>query len=82
MMGYGTEDENVLIKLGREVASCLGLVRANVQVKEYQGLVHWYSEHMPSDIFGFIRQKPKIETSSKADDRSTQGRYTSYLQGC
>lgn len=60
-LGHGTEDERVDIKLGREAKNALELMGMDVQMKEYEGLGHWYSEDMLRDIFRFIKEKLKIE---------------------
>ena len=60
-LGHGTEDEKVDIKLGREAKNALDLLGTNIQMKEYEGLGHWYSEDMLRDIFKFIKKKFKIE---------------------
>jgi predicted esterase len=60
-LGHGTEDEKVGIEHGREAKNCLDLVGADVQMVEYEGLGHWYSEAMLDDIFGFLRVKLGIE---------------------
>ncbi|TVY40220.1 Acyl-protein thioesterase [Lachnellula occidentalis] len=56
-MGHGTEDEKVPIEIGREAKTCLELLGADVQMVEYEGLGHWYSDEMLGDIFGFLREK-------------------------
>jgi predicted esterase len=45
-LGHGTEDERVDIKLGREAKKALELMGTDVQMMEYEGLGHWYSEDM------------------------------------
>ncbi|TVY24679.1 Acyl-protein thioesterase [Lachnellula hyalina] len=56
-MGHGTEDEKVPIERGREARTCLDLLGADVQMVEYEGLGHWYSEEMLGNIFGFLEEK-------------------------
>ncbi|KAK4212154.1 alpha/beta-hydrolase [Rhypophila decipiens] len=54
-LGHGVEDGNVSITLGRTAFSCLtdlGVERA--EWKEYEGLGHWYSAEMLSDIVDWI----------------------------
>jgi len=53
-LGHGTEDDRVKIELGREVQKCLQLLEADVQMVEYDGLGHWYSDDMLRDIFQFL----------------------------
>jgi predicted esterase len=60
-LAHGTEDEKVDIKLGREAKNALDLLGTNIQMMEYGGLGHWYSEDMLRDIFKFIKKKFKIE---------------------
>lgn len=58
-LGHGTEDAQVKIELGQEVNECLKLLGVDVQMVEYEGLGHWYSEDMFRDIFQFLKQKLK-----------------------
>ncbi|KAF7856959.1 hypothetical protein EAF04_009719 [Stromatinia cepivora] len=60
-LGNGREDPKVSIEMGREAKRCLDLLGADVELKEYEGLGHWYSEHMLSDIFQFLKEKLNIE---------------------
>jgi predicted esterase len=60
-LGHGTEDETVSIRLGREAKNCLELMGTDVQMKEYEGLGHWYSEDMLRNIFQFMKEKLKIK---------------------
>ncbi|PMD65623.1 alpha/beta-hydrolase [Hyaloscypha bicolor E] len=62
-LGHGAEDEKVDIKLGREAKNALDLMGTNVQMKEYEGLGHWYSEDLLRDIFNFIKEKVKVEVA-------------------
>ncbi|KAM3069594.1 hypothetical protein ACMFMF_008807 [Clarireedia jacksonii] len=59
-LGHGTEDEKVPVELGREAKRALGLLGADVEMKEYVGLGHWYSEVMFDDIFRFLEEKMKV----------------------
>lgn len=59
-LGHGTEDEKVDIELGREVKTCLNLIGADVEMVEYDGLGHWYSEEMLKDIFAFLKDKLRV----------------------
>ncbi|PQE29381.1 acyl- thioesterase protein [Rutstroemia sp. NJR-2017a WRK4] len=59
-LGHGTEDEKVPIELGREAKRVLALLGADVEMKEYPDLGHWYSEVMFDDIFRFLREKLNI----------------------
>jgi predicted esterase len=60
-LGHGMEDEKVPIELGREAKTCLKLLGADVQMAEYDGLGHWYSEEMLGDIFEFLKEKLRVE---------------------
>lgn len=62
-LGLGTEDESVVVELGREAKKALEMIGTNVQMKEYEGLGHWYSEDMLRDIFQFMKEKLKIESA-------------------
>jgi predicted esterase len=64
-LGHGTDDERVDIKLGWEAKNALGMMGIDVQMKEYEGLGHWYSEDMLRDIFKFMKEKMKIEEIEK-----------------
>jgi predicted esterase len=59
-LGHGTEDDRVVIELGREAKNALELIGMDVRMNEYEGLGHWYSEDMLRDIFRFIKEKLKI----------------------
>ena len=56
-LGHGIDDEKVPIEIGQEANTCLELVGADVQMVEYEGLGHWYSDKMLSDIFDFLKEK-------------------------
>ena len=58
-LGHGTEDKSVDIKLGREAKMALELMGTDVQMNEYEGLGHWYSEDMLRNIFSFTKDKLK-----------------------
>jgi predicted esterase len=53
-MGHGSEDEKVPVALGKLAAELLGDVGMCVEWKEYDGLGHWYSEHMLKDVIAFL----------------------------
>lgn len=57
-LGHGMEDEKIPIVLGKDAARCLGEAMAMevVRWREYEGLGHWYSKEMLSDIAGFVRE--------------------------
>ena len=56
-LAHGTEDEKVSVELGRQARDCLGVLGANVQWKEYEGLGHWYSGQMLGDLVEFLTGK-------------------------
>lgn len=56
-LGHGIEDEKVPIEIGREAKTCLGLLGADVEMIQYEGLEHWYSKPMLADIFAFLRER-------------------------
>ena len=62
-LGHGIEDKKVPIEIGREAKTCLELVGADVQMVEYEGLGHWYSDKMLSDIFDFLKEKLSIKVA-------------------
>lgn len=64
-LGHGTEDDRVVIELGREAKNALELIGMDVQMKEYESLGHWYSEDMLRDIFRFIKEKLRIESTEE-----------------
>ena len=53
-LGHGVLDEKVPVGLGREAAHCLRTLGATVEMKEYEGLGHWYSGRMLADIVRFL----------------------------
>ena len=59
-LGHGIEDEKVSIEQGREAFNALSLLKATVQMVEYPGLGHWYSEEMLVDIFEFLKEKLRL----------------------
>ncbi len=67
-LGHGTEDEKVSVELGREAETALELMGMDVQMKEYEGLGHRYSENMLRDIFRFIKEKLEIEETEESRD--------------
>ncbi|KAM5429174.1 hypothetical protein McanMca71_007820 [Microsporum canis] len=55
-IGHGVEDQKIPVCLGREAASFLDTMGMEVTWKEYEGLGHWYSENLLSDLVGFLKQ--------------------------
>lgn len=60
-LGHGTKDEKVDLEDGREAKKSLDLLGVDVQLAEYEGLGHWFSEKMLADIFGFLREKLRVQ---------------------
>ncbi|KAI4100168.1 MAG: hypothetical protein LQ339_005574 [Xanthoria mediterranea] len=54
-LGHGVEDEKVPVELGREAVSCLRRLGVNTEWHEYDGLGHWYSGAMLSDLVNSLR---------------------------
>ncbi len=54
-LGHGTEDEKVLLHLGREAASCLRTLGMHVSWTKYEGLAHQYSAAMLRDLVHFLQ---------------------------
>ena len=54
-LGHGTEDEKVSLHLGVEAASCLRILGMQVSWTQYEGLAHWYSAAMLSDLVDFLQ---------------------------
>ncbi|KAK0735411.1 Alpha/Beta hydrolase protein [Apiosordaria backusii] len=60
-LGHGTEDDKVLIAHGREAASCLDSLGINTSWNEYQGLGHWFSPEMTTDMVTFLKSQTEPE---------------------
>jgi len=56
-LGHGQEDDKVPIHLGREASTYCGSVGIDVAFKEYEGLGHWYSASMLSEMVKFLKDK-------------------------
>ena len=54
-LGHGVEDQKVPVGFGREAVSYLKHLDVNVECHEYDGLGHWYSGAMLSDLVSAIR---------------------------
>ncbi|KAF2132424.1 phospholipase/carboxylesterase family protein-like protein [Dothidotthia symphoricarpi CBS 119687] len=54
-MGHGLEDDKVPSGIGRLAAEFLSSIDVDVTWKEYEGLGHWYSEHMLRDVVRFLK---------------------------
>ncbi|KAF2751822.1 phospholipase/carboxylesterase family protein-like protein [Sporormia fimetaria CBS 119925] len=54
-MGHGREDEKVPCDIGKMAADFLRGLSVNVEWREYDGLGHWYSEDMLSDVVSFLK---------------------------
>lgn len=63
-MGHGTEDEKVPYSVGKLAAEFLGALDVDVIWKGYEGLGHWYSDHMLRDIVRILKRlEPWSESS-------------------
>lgn len=62
-LGHGDLDEKVHVGWGGEAAECLKKLGVDVSWREYQGLGHWYSPAMLTDIAEFLRSKAGCETN-------------------
>ncbi|CAO1604803.1 hypothetical protein XANCAGTX0491_008344 [Xanthoria calcicola] len=60
-LGHGVEDEKVPVELGREAVSCLKRLGVNTEWREYDGLGHWYSGAMLSDLVNSLRNMTSWE---------------------
>ncbi|KAG6995854.1 hypothetical protein G7Y79_00041g078060 [Physcia stellaris] len=67
-LGHGVDDEKVVVELGREAASCLRSMGANVKWTEYEGLGHWYSAEMIGDIAELLKDVGSLEHGTQADE--------------
>ncbi|KAK3322758.1 Alpha/Beta hydrolase protein [Apodospora peruviana] len=57
-LGHGVEDDRVGVVLGRTASQCLrDLGCAEVELKEYSGLGHWYSAEMLRDLVSWMKAK-------------------------
>ncbi|KAF4635006.1 hypothetical protein G7Y89_g3097 [Cudoniella acicularis] len=56
-LGHGTKDEKVGIEKAREAKGCLEILKADVELVEYDNLKHWYSGEILSGIFEFLGEK-------------------------
>ncbi|KAK3685385.1 Alpha/Beta hydrolase protein [Podospora appendiculata] len=54
-LGHGDEDEKVPMRLGVEAARCLKAIKIDTSWNKYQGLGHWYSGPMLTDMVTFLR---------------------------
>lgn len=59
-LGHGDQDVKVPITHGREAAECLKAIGFNtVSWNEYQGLGHWFSPQMLTDVVEFLKSHNK-----------------------
>ncbi|KAK4228809.1 Alpha/Beta hydrolase protein [Podospora fimiseda] len=64
-LGHGDQDPKVPLAHGKEAAECLKVVGFNnVSWNEYQGLGHWYSPEMLTDMVTFLRGQKEAESKS------------------
>ncbi|MCJ1445234.1 MAG: hypothetical protein MMC23_005739 [Stictis urceolatum] len=67
LLGHGTKDEKVPLYLGREAVELLQKMGAAADIREYEGLGHWYSSDMLRDTVAFLHEKLGI--TAKQRDR-------------
>ncbi|KAF9876060.1 acyl-protein thioesterase [Colletotrichum karsti] len=72
-LGHGTADENVPVQYGQDASRVLQMMQYDVTFKSYQGLDHWYSTEMMSDVVRFLGQKVACFARSKQNQETTQG---------
>ena len=64
-LGHGTEDDKVPVARGRAAAECLAAVGMDVEWKEYEGLGHWYSPAMLTDMASFLALRTSWEQDTE-----------------
>lgn len=64
-LGHGTEDDKVPVARGRGAAECLRAAGMQVEWREYNGLGHWYSADMLTDIVSFLANQVGWELEDK-----------------
>ncbi|KAG7289394.1 hypothetical protein NEMBOFW57_005765 [Staphylotrichum longicolle] len=64
-LGHGTEDDKVPVVRGRGAAECLRAAGMRVEWREYNGLGHWYSADMLTDIASFLANQVGWELENK-----------------
>jgi pimeloyl-ACP methyl ester carboxylesterase len=64
-LGHGDQDENVAMARGKEAAECLRALGFDVSWSEYQGLGHWYSAEMLTDMTIFLRARAGCEKENE-----------------
>lgn len=69
-LGHGVKDEKVPIGLGREAASCLRAMDMELRWSEYEGLGHWYSSEMLSDLAEFLKKATKLNEAPREQEDS------------
>lgn len=55
-LGHGTEDDRVPISLGQEAEYCIRTLGGNTHFSAYEGLGHWYSPELLSDVVRFVQE--------------------------
>jgi predicted esterase len=56
-LAHGTEDDRVPVQVARHSATSLQSLGLHVSWHEYEGLGHWYSAPMLSDLAVFLTEK-------------------------
>jgi predicted esterase len=64
-LGHGVDDDKVPVVRGREAAACLRAAGVDAEWNEYQGLGHWYSVEMLTDMASFLAHRTGWERENK-----------------
>jgi predicted esterase len=56
-LGHGTEDDKVPVARGKGAAECLRAAAVDAEWRVYQGLGHWYSPSMLTDMATFLTHR-------------------------
>jgi predicted esterase len=64
-LGHGTEDDKVPVARGEGAAECLRAAGLEAEWRVYQGLGHWYSPSMLTDMATFLTNRAGWEQGEK-----------------
>jgi predicted esterase len=59
------DDDKVPVVRGREAAACLRAAGVDAEWNKYQGLGHWYSAEMLTDMASFLAHRTCWERENK-----------------
>lgn len=80
-MGHGSDDEKVPCAIGKLAADFLTSLDSHVLWKEYEGLGHWYSEHMLRDIVHYLKSlKGWTDDFESSDDSNLPNSSTESIE--